>query len=90
MFPVKPPQISDQSIKEKLNQIGIHSLEDLKFHGSKRAFAMLRIFDGNCGIDVLFFLESLIRNTTPALLDEEVITDLKTFYNSISYFKQVQ
>lgn len=77
-------------LKEQLYRIGIFSFEELKNYGSKQTFAMLRIFDPDSNLDILYKLEACLRNTSPDSLDQDVKNDLKAFYNSISYFHQVK
>jgi len=83
------PNIS-RVLAEKLQQAGIDKIEDLKNIGSKQVFFRLRIFDSDCCLNMLYSLEGAIQGIRWHFLDETVKTELKDFYNSISYFKQVR
>jgi len=83
------PNISEV-IAEKLMKAGISNPDDLTFTGSKQAFFRIRVLESDCCINMLYALEGAVQGIRWHSLDEKTKNDLKLFYNSISYFKQVK
>jgi len=83
------PNISNV-LASKLLKAGIESPEQLISTGSKQVFFRMRMFDSDCCLNMLYALEGAIQGVRWHSLDQKTKDELKVFYNSISYFKQVK
>ncbi len=70
-------------LDDLLNQIGVHSYEDLSLLGSKQAFLKIREKDTGACLHMLYGLEGAIEGKKDTLLSKEVKEDLKNFYRAL-------
>lgn len=67
-------------VEEQLNQVGIHSVDELKQAGAKTAWLRIQEIDESACINRLMALEGAIQGIKKNLLSQEVKMDLKRFY----------
>lgn len=67
-------------VEEQLEQVGIHSAEELRREGAKAAWLRIQAVDESACIHRLMALEGAIRGVKKTLLPEETKADLKAFY----------
>lgn len=67
-------------VEEQLNQVGIHSVDELKQAGAKTAWLRIQEIDESACINRLMALEGAIQGIKKTLLSQEVKMDLKRFY----------
>jgi len=72
-----------KSVEAQLNQVGIHTRDDLIKAGSKEAWLSIKRIDDSACINRLYALEGAIQEMRWHDLPSVVKRDLKTFYNSI-------
>ena len=70
-------------LDELLNQIGVHSYDELSAMGSKQAFLKIREKDAGACLHMLYGLEGAIEGIKDSLLSVEVKNDLKDFYHAL-------
>ena len=71
----------EKKLEEKLILLGITSVSDLNYVGSKEAYARMKlIFPQDAGLTLLYALEGAIRGINWQFLKEEIKSDLKKFY----------
>ncbi len=66
-----------------LNEIGIHTPEELMNVGSKEAFHWIRQKDPTACLHMLYGLEGAVQGIKDTMLTAETKKELKEFYNSI-------
>jgi DNA transformation protein len=66
-----------------LNEIGIHTPEELRKVGSKEAFLWIRQKDPTACLHMLYGLEGAVEGISDSLLSKETKKELKEFYNSL-------
>ncbi len=69
-----------KTVEEQLEQVGIHSAEELRREGAKAAWLKIQAVDESACIHRLMALEGAIRGVKKTLLPEETKADLKAFY----------
>ncbi len=69
-----------KTVEEQLEQVGIHSAEELRLEGAKAAWLKIQVVDESACIHRLMALEGAIRGVKKTLLPEETKADLKAFY----------
>lgn len=67
-------------VEEQLEQVGIHSAEELRREGAKAAWLRIQAVDESACIHRLMALEGAIQGVKKTLLPEETKADLKAFY----------
>lgn len=70
-------------LDDLLNQIGVHTYEELRSMGSKQAFLKIRDKDAGACLHMLYGLEGAVEGIKDSLLSKEVKEDLKEFYRAI-------
>lgn len=75
----KLPNIG-KKLEEQLIQIGINTADELKETGAKEAWLKIQAIDESACINRLLALEGAIEGVKKTLLQDEVKTDLKEFY----------
>jgi len=75
----KLPNIG-KTVEEQLEQVGIHSAEELKGLGAKAAWLKIQAVDESACIHRLMALEGAIRGVKKTMLPEDTKVDLKAFY----------
>ncbi len=70
-------------LEDLLNQIGVHTYEELSAMGSKQAFLKIRQKDSSACLHMLYGLEGAIEGIKDSLLSREVKEDLKEFYRAL-------
>jgi DNA transformation protein len=70
-------------LEKNLNDVGIHTPEELKQIGSKEAFLRIRLIDPGACLHMLYGLEGAIDGVRDTLLPEFVKEDLKAFFKSL-------
>lgn len=76
----KLPNIGD-NLAHQLAEVGISTSEELKQLGSKEAWLRIKNIDSSACINRLYALEGAIENIPKKLLNDDIKTDLKEFYN---------
>lgn len=76
------PNIS-KVIEEKLNAVGISSMEQLRQQGSKEAFTKIWLKDHTACINMLMAIEGAIEGVRWHHISEEKKAELKGFYNGL-------
>lgn len=76
-----------KTLSEKLNAVGIISIEQLKTTGSKQTIIKISALEnsGVC-INMLFALEGAIQGVRWHSLSKETKEELKTFYRKINLY----
>ena len=67
----------------QLNEVGIHTEEELKKVGSKQAWLDIKAIDPSACYNRLCGIEGAIRGIRWHNLPDEVKSDLKEFYNKV-------
>ena len=75
----KLPNIG-KTVEEQLIQVGISSADELKGIGAKAAWLKIQEIDESACIHRLLALEGAIQGVKKTMLQDEVKTDLKEFY----------
>lgn len=75
----KLPNIG-KKLEEQFIQIGINTADELKETGAKEAWLKIQAIDESACINRLLALEGAIEGVKKTLLQDEVKTDLKEFY----------
>ena len=75
----KLPNIG-KTVEEQLIQVGISSADELKRIGAKAAWLKIQEIDESAFIHRLLALEGAIQGVKKTMLQDEVKTDLKEFY----------
>ena len=75
----KLPNIG-KTVEEQLIQVGISSADELKRIGAKAAWLKIQEIDESACIHRLLALEGAIQGVKKTMLQDEVKTDLKEFY----------
>ena len=75
----KLPNIG-KTVEEQLNQVGIHTADELKRFGAKAVWLKIQEIDESACIHRLMALEGAIRGMKKTMLPDDVKTDLKEFY----------
>ena len=75
----KLPNIG-KKLEEQLHQVGINTADELKETGAKEAWLKIQAIDESACINRLLALEGAIEGVKKTLLQDEVKTDLKEFY----------
>lgn len=75
----KLPNIG-KTVEEQLNQVGIHTADELKRIGAKAAWLNIQEIDESACIHRLMALEGAIRGVKKTMLPDDVKADLKEFY----------
>lgn len=75
----KLPNIG-KKLEEQLHQVGINTADELKETGAKDAWLKIQAIDESACINRLLALEGAIEGVKKTLLQDEVKTDLKEFY----------
>lgn len=75
----KLPNIG-KTVEEQLNQVGIHTADELKRIGTKAAWLNIQEIDESACIHRLMALEGAIRGVKKMMLPDDVKADLKEFY----------
>ena len=78
----KLPNIGEK-LEAQLEEVGIHTIEELKKAGSKQAWLDIKAIDNSACINRLCALEGAIQGTRWHSLSSEVKGQLKEFYNSV-------
>lgn len=69
-----------ETVEQQLNQLGIHTFDELKSAGAKEAWLKIQSIDPSACIHRLQALEGAIRGVKKSMLPQEVKEDLKEFY----------
>ena len=75
----KLPNIG-KKLEEQLHQVGINTADELKETGAKDAWLKIQAINESGCINRLLALEGAIEGVKKTLLQDEVKTDLKEFY----------
>lgn len=75
----KLPNIG-KTVEEQLNQVGIHTADELKRTGAKAAWIKIQEIDESACIHRLMALEGAVRGVKKTMLPDDVKADLKEFY----------
>lgn len=67
-------------VEEQLNEVGIHTFEELKAIGTEQAWLKIQEIDESACIHRLYGLEGAIRGVKKTLLPEERKAELREFY----------
>lgn len=67
-------------VEGQLEQVGIHTEQDLRSVGAKQAWLKTQVIDPSACIHRLLALEGAIRGVKKAELPTDVEADLKAFY----------
>lgn len=76
---LKLPNIG-KVVEEQLIQVGISTIDQLKYIGSREAWLRIQKIDESACINRLPALEGAIQNVNKKMLSDEVKNDLKEFY----------
>lgn len=68
-------------VEEQLNEVGIHTYEELKQAGAEQAWLKIQAIDESACIHRLLALEGAIQGIKKTLLPAERKAELKEFYN---------
>ncbi len=72
-----------KTMENKLHSVGIHSAEELKDMGSKKAVFLLKEKYPNTCVVILYHLEAAIRGITIKQLDDISKSELKTYFKQL-------
>lgn len=67
-------------VEEQLIQVGISTIDQLKYIGSREAWLRIQKIDESACINRLLALEGAIQNVNKKMLSDEVKNELKEFY----------
>lgn len=67
-------------VEEQLNQVGIHTFEDLKKLGAEQAWLKIQEIDDSACIHRLLALEGALKGVKKTMLPEDRKAELKEFY----------
>lgn len=67
-------------VEEQLNQVGIHTFEDLKELGAEQAWLKIQEIDDSACIHRLLALEGALKGIKKTMLPEDRKAELKEFY----------
>ncbi|MEW4413067.1 TfoX/Sxy family protein [Clostridium sp. AN503] len=67
-------------VEEQLNQVGIHTFEDLKELGAEQAWLKIQEIDDSACIHRLLALEGALKGVKKTMLPEDRKAELKEFY----------
>lgn len=67
-------------VEEQLNQVGIHTLEDLQALGAEQAWLKIQEIDDSACIHRLLALEGALQGVKKSLLPEDRKAELREFY----------
>lgn len=70
-----------KEVERQLNQVGIHSYEELKAAGTEQAWLKIQEIDESACIHRLLGIEGAIQGIKKSLLPETRKVELKQFYN---------
>lgn len=70
-----------KEVERQLNQVGIHTCEELKNLGAEQAWLEIQKIDPSACIHRLLGIEGAIRNVKKTELPEARRAELKEFYN---------
>ncbi len=70
-------------LEKNLEDIGVHTPEELREMGSKEAFLRIRRLDSGACLHMLYGLEGAAEGVRDTLLPEAVKTDLKEFFRGL-------
>lgn len=71
-----------QEVERQLNQVGIHTVDELKKMGSKQAWLRIKEIDDSACIHRLYALEGAMKGIRKKELDAQTKEELKDFYNN--------
>ena len=71
-------------LERNLNEIGIHTVKQLRETGSKEAFIRIKIIDPGACLHMLYGLQGAIDGIKDSLLPQTTKCDLKEFYKKIT------
>jgi DNA transformation protein len=75
----KLPNIGKE-LERQLNEVGIHTYEELKTIGTKQAWLKIQEIDASACIHRLLAIEGAIEGIKKTLLSDEQKAELKKFY----------
>ena len=67
-------------VEQQLNEVGIHTLSELKAIGTEEAWLRIQAIDSSACIHRLLGIEGAIQGVRKALLPEQRKAQLKAFY----------
>lgn len=67
-------------VEDQLNQVGIHTFEDLKELGAEQAWLKIQEIDDSACIHRLLALEGALQGVKKTMLPEDRKAELKEFY----------
>ncbi len=70
-----------KEVESQLNQVGIHSYEELRATGTEQAWLKIQEIDESACIHRLLGIEGAIQGVKKSLLPETRKAELKQFYN---------
>lgn len=70
-----------KEVERQLNQVGIHSYDELKAEGTEQAWLKIQKIDESACIHRLLGIEGAIQGVKKSQLPETRKTELKQFYN---------
>lgn len=71
-------------LEKNLNQIGVHTYEQLAALGSKEAFIRIRLHvDAGACLHMLYGLQGAIENIRDTQLSEDTKKELRAFYSTL-------
>ena len=70
-----------KEVERQLNEVGIHTYEELKVLGAEQAWLKIQEIDSSACIHKLLALEGAIYGQKKTLLPKERKEELKEFYN---------
>jgi DNA transformation protein len=70
-------------LAEKINKTGVKTEDELKMIGSKQTFMLIRSFDKDACIDMLYAIEGAIQGVRWHSLSKETKDELKSFVNEL-------
>jgi DNA transformation protein len=70
-----------KEVERQLNQVGIHSYDELKAAGTEQAWLKIQEIDESACIHRLLGIEGAIQGVKKSLLPETRKAELKQFYN---------
>ena len=70
-----------KEIERQLNEVGIHTFEELRALGARQAWLKIQEADSSACIHRLLVLEGALQGVKKTMLTEEKKKELKEFYN---------
>lgn len=70
-------------LEKNLNDVGIHTPQQLRAVGSKEAFLRIRLIDSGACLHMLYGLEGAIAGIKDNFLSEETKSELRSFFRSL-------